>query len=121
MKRSTIIVIVLLALLVSMLPVSAAFAGKSTPNAKLTVVNHTGGEIAISMISSTGMHYNFNIKNSGTNQFALMVPQGFYYTYHAVTPCGLKVGLWNMSKNRFAIFSCPKEGMLIQFVSPVAK
>jgi len=117
MKRSTIIVLVILALLVSMLPVSAAFAAKATPNTKLTIVNRTSAVIYLSMISSKGLHYSFDIPNRG-NAVTLTIPQDSIYSYHAQTSCGLMTGVWNMSKNRWATFYCPSEGSTIHFRSP---
>ncbi len=119
MKKITLVTIIILALLISMLPVSTAFAAKAAPETQIQVFNHTKGEVNLSLTDAKGFHYFFSFADAGTNMYAEVVPQGQYYSFYLVTRCNTIAGVWNMSKNRILDLYCPGEGLDPQFNGPV--
>ncbi|MEI6290520.1 MAG: hypothetical protein WCP19_08815 [Chloroflexota bacterium] len=99
MKKATLITIIILALLVSMLPMSSAFAAKPTPMVKVTVFNHTKGTINMSLTDFNGFHYYATFANSGSNTYSMEVPEGKYYSYYIMTPCDTLVGTQALTRN----------------------
>jgi hypothetical protein len=118
MKKVTVITIVILALLMSMLPMSTAFAAKPTPTTDVTFHNRTHGTIALQLIDPNGFHYFYSFANSGLNEYTVSVPEGKYYSYYLVTKCTTEVGTWNLTRNRFVEVYCPTEGVDAQFHAP---
>ncbi|MEI7846865.1 MAG: hypothetical protein WCK35_13775 [Chloroflexota bacterium] len=121
MKKTTIVTLIIIALLMSMLPMSTAFAAKTAPESKITVFNHTHGTVSLAITDSKGFHYFFSFANSGTNVYEEFVPQGNVYSYYLVTRCETTNGLWNMSRNRQVELYCPAEGLDLHFNGAINK
>jgi hypothetical protein len=106
MKARLVILFVVLALLVSMLPMSSAFAHKVTPKVDVIVHNQTAGTITLTLTAKTGSYY-FTFKpefNSGAT-----VPAGVY-SYYLLTPCGYQHGIWSLTRTKQLTLYCAKEG-----------
>lgn len=99
MKKITFITIIILALMFSMLPVSAAFAKASS--AVISVRNQTGAAVDLVIQNSAfSRQYQFA---AGAIEISLPAST---YSYVAKTACGLKVGTINLSRAGVLHFSC---------------
>jgi len=103
MKKTVFVTFVILALLVSMLPISAALA-KSPGSAAITVRNQTGGKVTLVLLNSANSRHEFTFSGSATK---ISMPVGFY-SYVAETICGTKSGVVNMTRAAVLHFSCVK-------------
>jgi len=103
MKKSAIVTLVILALLVSMLPMSTAMAAKPA-KVSIFVNNATGGTVALTLVGASGYQNNFSYL---PGMSATSLVEGIY-SYRASTPCGLKIGKFNLTRNRQLEFFCPK-------------
>lgn len=112
MKKAVSITVILVILL-SMLPVSAAFA-KSGGSSLLSVRNRAGGDVTITLYSDSGS----NTLTYEVGTYFSSVGAGTY-SFYAVTPCGVQSGIINLTRNKQLYFSCNK-GRTIQLQVPVA-
>ncbi len=103
MKKTVFVTFVILALLVSMLPISAALA-KSPGFASIAVRNQTGGAITLVLLNSANSRHEYKFFGGATK---ISIPVGFY-TYVAETVCGAKSGVVNMTRMAVLHFSCVK-------------
>lgn len=110
MKKNTIIILVILALMVSMLPFSTAFAKPSST--VITVRNQTGSPVTL-VIQNASATRMFTVANGGSE----ITVASDYYTYVAQTVCGVKSGKFNMSRMAVLHFSCVK-GEQIKLARP---
>ncbi|MEI7846862.1 MAG: hypothetical protein WCK35_13760 [Chloroflexota bacterium] len=115
MKKVTLITIVILALLVSMLPVSTVLAGKGVINTEITLNNRTKGVVVVTMINSKGQRLFYSFDPGYVYHQA--VPQGVY-EYYIVTRCKNEVGRWNLTRNKAIDLYCPSEGLDVQLLPP---
>ena len=116
MKKQFVVVLVILALLMALTPVSSALAGKADTMVVLSVRNRTGATINLDLINAAGYHQYFNLID-GWSQ--IVVAQGVY-DYYASLPCDKKIGTINMNVAKDLILLC-KSGTQIQFVPPTGR
>ncbi len=101
MKKFAIVTLVILALLVSMLPISGVMAAKPA-KVSIYVNNATGGTVALALVGASGYQNNINYL---PGMSATTLTEGIY-SYRANTPCGLKIGKFNLTRNRQLEFFC---------------
>ncbi len=106
MKSKVVIIIVVLALLVSMLPLSSVLAAKAVPTVLIISHNQTGKTISLVLTPKGGSPFFFSFKPGYSTD---TVPEGIYQYYYQ-TACGIQVGVWNMTRNRTLTTYCAKEG-----------
>ena len=102
MKKTLFFAFLVLALLVSMLPMQSAFAAKvgTTP---LNIRNKTGGIIDLYMINTvTGAK---KYVTFSSNTYNTTITSGIY-SYSATTACGPKHGTVNLTRDAQLLFSC---------------
>jgi len=101
MKKIAFVTLVILALLVSMLPISSAMAAKVGTSA-LMIRNQTGAPIAITFTNTAGAKQQYTWA-AGT--YWKSVP-AYSYTYVANTACGTRAGSVNLTRQARLYFSC---------------
>ena len=111
MKKFAVITIVILALMVSMLPMNTAFAKASTP--LITVRNQTGAPVTL-VIQNAVKTRSFTFATGA----AVISVSADTYSYVAETACGNKYGTLNMSRAAVLHFSCAK-GALVKIARPL--
>ena len=116
MKARFVILFVVLALLVSMLPMSSAFAAKATPKVDVIVHNQTKGTISLTLTDSIGNPYFFTFKPEFTSGGS--VPEGVY-SYYLLTPCGYQRGTWSLTRTKQLTLYCAKEGRQVNLTHKV--
>ena len=107
MKSKVVIMIVVLALLVSMLPMSSVLAAKAVPTVLIISHNQTGKTISLVLTPKGGGNPSFFSFKPGYSTDS--IAEGVYRYYYQ-TACGIEVGIWNMTRNRTLTTYCAKEG-----------
>lgn len=102
MKKNLLVVVIVLALLVSMLPASSAFAA-STGSSALNIRNKTGGVVTILLINSVTGDKKYVTFSANTYNTSLSSAS---YSYTATTACGQKNGFVNLTRKAQLMFSC---------------
>ena len=115
MKKITLITIVILALLVSMLPINTAFADKGVVYSEITLNNRTKGVVVVTMINNKGQRLFYSFDPGYVYHQA--VPEGVY-EYYLVSRCLNEVGRWNLTRNKALDLYCPGEGLDVQLIAP---
>ncbi len=105
MKKTTLIVVVILALLVSMLPMSTVFASKGVQYSTITVNNRTKGVVVLTAIDAKGFRYFYTFDAGYV--YKISVPQG-NYEFFVTSPCKDYTNQYNLSRNKTLNFYCPK-------------
>ena len=116
MKAKSFVLLVVLALMVSMLPMSSAIAAKATPKVGIIVHNQTSGSISLTLTDSIGNPRFFTFKSEYTP--AVFVPGGIY-KYYLLTPCGYQSGIWNLTRTKQLTLYCAKEGRQVNLTHKV--
>lgn len=106
MKKNLFVVFIVLALLVSMLPVGNVFA-KASQDITITVRNQTRGVASLLLIDNNGnrRYYTFQPGDIAVE----LVPVG-RYAYFLSTPCGNETGAYNLNRHKQLDLYCAKEG-----------
>jgi len=112
MKKTALVTIVILALLISMLPMSMASAKAYAP--VITVRNQTGSAVTL-VVQNAKMNKHYTFADNVTK---FQIPAGTY-SYVAQTACGNKYGTLNMSRTAILHFSCVKTEMVK--IAPVGR
>ncbi len=102
MKKITIVLFTILALLFSMLPISSAAAKKDTGNVFLYVRNRTGGLVHIVLTNANGKKLVFDYPVGMAKE---TMPQG-KYGYYIITPCQKLSGDINLNVTKQLFFAC---------------
>ena len=119
MKKIALVTLVILALLVSMLPMSTAMAAKKDPGTTAVFIkNQTGAPITL--VLTTGI---------GSQRQQITLPTGSYYitvpvanyTYVAATACANRSGSLNLTRRAQLYFSCKSAGEQIVFARIVPR
>ncbi|MCX6081288.1 MAG: hypothetical protein NTW32_17285 [Chloroflexi bacterium] len=100
--KKIVVAIVMLTLLFSLLPASSALAGKAIGDVTISVKNHTGGNVTLTLSDQYGNRFVFNYE---PGMFDSTVLEG-RYSYYANTPCGIQTGSFNMNVNKHLDFFC---------------
>jgi hypothetical protein len=111
MKKVTTIAtiaVLILAVMFSMLPTSAALAAAHA-DVTVTVKNRTGGAVTVNLRGEGG-NYSFTYSEPGLYEFT--VPEG-KYDYYATTPCGNQSGQFNLNVNKELFLSCKDGGEIL--------
>lgn len=102
MKKNLFAIIIILALLVSMLPMQSVFAA-SQGTSTINIRNKTGGTINLLLINTaTGKKSYVSLK---ADTYWVSLPSGSY-TYAASTPCSQKSGFLNLTRKAELLFTC---------------
>lgn len=107
MKKSTLIVVVIIALLVSMLPMSTAFASKGVQYSTVTINNRTKGVVVLTAIDAKGFRYFYTFDAGYV--YKITVPQG-NYEFFVTSPCKDYTNQYNLTRNKTLNFYCAKGG-----------
>ena len=116
MKIRVVMILVVMALLVSMLPMSGALAAKVSPKVGVIVHNQTKGTISLTLTDSIGNPYFFTFKPEFTS--GATVPAGVY-SYYLLTPCGYQHGIWSLTRTKQLTLYCAKEGRQVNLTHKV--
>jgi len=102
MKKTLFATLIILALLVSMLPMQSA-AAASVGTTALNIRNKTGGTVDILLINTvTGAK---KYVTFASNTYNTSIASGVY-SYTAATACGEKMGKINLTGKAQLLFSC---------------
>ena len=116
MKKIVLVTLVILALLVSMLPMSTALAAKSRPPTAVFIKNQTGAPITL-VLTSASARQNITLP---TGSYYITVPVA-NYTYVAATACANRSGSLNLTRRAQLYFSCKSAGEQIVFARIVPR
>lgn len=103
MKKSIIITMVVLALIISLLPISSAFAKRETGFVNIEVRNMTNAPVSILFTDSLGLFSHLYVYEPGI--WNLNIQKG-EYVYKASTSCGAVSGTANFDRSKKMAFHC---------------
>ena len=103
MKKNLLVVMIVLALLVSMIPATSAFAA-STGTSVLSIRNKTGAAINVLFINSVTGDKQYITLSANTAYYSSIASASYNYT--ATTACGEKNGFVNLTRKAQLVFSC---------------
>ena len=103
MKRSIFVTLIILALIVSILPISSALAKREVGFVNIEVRNMTGNSISMVITDSLGLYSHLYVYEPGV--WILNIQQG-EYVYNASTSCGATGGTANFDRAKKMTFHC---------------
>ena len=121
MKKIALVTLVILALLVSMLPLSSAMAASAAKSSVGTstvfIRNQTGAPVTIRLMNAAGAMQQFSLP---TGSYYMTFP-AYTYSFVANTSCGNRYGSLNLTRKAVLYFSCkPGEQVVLSTIVPAA-
>lgn len=103
MKRFIFVTLIILALIISMLPMSSVFAKREVGFVNIEVRNMTGSSISVIITDSLGLYS--QLYNYEPGIWNLNIQMGAYI-YNASTSCGMVSGSANFDRAKKFAFHC---------------
>ncbi|MEI6291576.1 MAG: hypothetical protein WCP19_14205 [Chloroflexota bacterium] len=103
MKKTFFVTLIILALIISLLPLSSAFAKREVGFVNVEVRNMTGAPISVVITDALGLYSNLYTYEPGI--WYLTIQKG-EYLYNASTSCGMVSGSANFDRTKKLAFHC---------------
>jgi hypothetical protein len=114
-KAITLSAITILAMLISIFPMSTAMASRDATQVTIKIKNQTGGTVLVRLTDENGKSLFFEYGPGHTNTVVFESR----FQYYASTPCGNQSGVFNVNVTKELFFSCGAAGLDVKLLVPI--